>query len=204
MVAGELGLTNPHKSQHMPLKHEENSNASLDMSRRQFNAMASFVANLPEPRFEAPAGMEAAAAHGRQVFESVGCATCHTPDVDGLVGVYSDFCLYDLEDNPSEGNYGLFPDQPLPNSEPRLEEWKTPPLWGVADSAPYLHDGRAQTLEQAISMHKGAARTVSDRHRHLPESDQKALIAFLRSLRAPLVPNSLTQVAMPMRGMSRR
>ncbi|MCA9158050.1 MAG: hypothetical protein KDA72_06970 [Planctomycetales bacterium] len=25
-------------------------------------------------------------------------------------------------------------------------EWKTPPLWGGADSAPYLHDGRAETL----------------------------------------------------------
>ena len=32
----------------------------------------------------------------------------------------------------------------------RSSEWRTPPLWGVADSAPYLHDGRAATLEAAI------------------------------------------------------
>ena len=33
-------------------------------------------------------------------------------------------------------------------------EWRTPPLWGVRDSAPYLHDGRAATLEEAIALHE--------------------------------------------------
>src|SRR5439155_2797887 len=37
-------------------------------------------------------------------------------------------------------------------------EWRTPPLWGVRDSAPYLHDGRADTLEIAILLHDGEAR----------------------------------------------
>ena len=37
------------------------------------------------------------------------------------------------------------------------QEWRTPPLWGVRDSAPYMHDGRAETLLEAISMHDGEA-----------------------------------------------
>ncbi len=37
------------------------------------------------------------------------------------------------------------------------QEWRTPPLWGVRDSAPYMHDGRADTLEQAIAFHGGEA-----------------------------------------------
>src|SRR6185369_13240950 len=37
------------------------------------------------------------------------------------------------------------------------QEWRTPPLWGVRDSGPYLHDGRAETLEQAIAFHGGEA-----------------------------------------------
>ena len=37
------------------------------------------------------------------------------------------------------------------------QEWRTPPLWGVADSPPYLHDGRAYTLEDAIRLHDGEA-----------------------------------------------
>ncbi|MGB7347706.1 MAG: di-heme oxidoredictase family protein, partial [Pirellulaceae bacterium] len=36
-------------------------------------------------------------------------------------------------------------------------EWRTPPLWGVADSAPYLHDGRAKTLHEAVLWHGGEA-----------------------------------------------
>ncbi len=35
------------------------------------------------------------------------------------------------------------------------QEWRTPPLWGFRDSGPYLHDGRAQTLEEAVAMHGG-------------------------------------------------
>jgi hypothetical protein len=35
------------------------------------------------------------------------------------------------------------------------QEWRTPPLWGIRDSGPYLHDGRATTFEQAIAIHGG-------------------------------------------------
>ena len=45
---------------------------------------------------------------------------------------------------------------PSPGDDgPSPGEWRTPPLWGVADSAPYMHDGRAANLEQAIVMHGG-------------------------------------------------
>ena len=40
-------------------------------------------------------------------------------------------------------------------------EWRTPPLWGVADSPPYLHDGRAATLIDAITLHGGEAETAT-------------------------------------------
>ena len=30
------------------------------------------------------------------------------------------------------------------------QEWRTPPLWGFRDSAPYLHDGRARNLVEAV------------------------------------------------------
>jgi hypothetical protein len=37
------------------------------------------------------------------------------------------------------------------------QEWRTPPLWGLSDSAPYLHDGRAETVLEAIAQHGGEA-----------------------------------------------
>lgn len=65
------------------------------------------------------------------------------------------------------------------------QEWRTAPLWGVKDSAPYLHDGRAGTLLEAISMHQGEAVGTRDRFLKLPHRDREAMIAFLETLVAP-------------------
>ncbi|MCC9603915.1 hypothetical protein LOC67_25465 [Stieleria sp. JC731] len=65
------------------------------------------------------------------------------------------------------------------------EEWRTPPLWGVADSAPYMHDGRAGTLLEAIAMHGGEASGTRDRFLTLPKPGRDAIIAFLQTMVAP-------------------
>ena len=64
-------------------------------------------------------------------------------------------------------------------------EWRTPPLWGVADSAPYLHDGRAATLVEAIALHGGEADAIARKFFELPVADRAAVLEFLGSLRAP-------------------
>ena len=62
------------------------------------------------------------------------------------------------------------------------QEWRTPPLWGVAASAPYLHDGRAETLTEAILYHGGEARfAVQSFLRRTPE-ERLSMIAFLETL----------------------
>ncbi|MCU0879212.1 MAG: hypothetical protein MUF06_15620 [Pirellulaceae bacterium] len=65
------------------------------------------------------------------------------------------------------------------------QEWRTPPLWGVADSAPYLHDGRAATLIDAIVLHGGEADPCIQRFLELPLTERFAVVEFLNSLRAP-------------------
>ncbi|MEO1526696.1 MAG: di-heme oxidoredictase family protein [Planctomycetota bacterium] len=71
--------------------------------------------------------------------------------------------------------------------EPTLftQEWRTPPLWGVADSAPYMHDGRAETLLEAITMHGGESQGTKDRFLHLSWEDREAVLDFLGTLVAP-------------------
>jgi CxxC motif-containing protein (DUF1111 family) len=64
-------------------------------------------------------------------------------------------------------------------------EWRTPPLWGVRDSAPYLHDGRAATLEEAIRAHGGEAEAVVEKFRALTAMERDSLLAFLDTLAAP-------------------
>src|SRR5262249_5808683 len=103
-------------------------------------------------------------------------------------GVYSDFLLHRIVDQGPGGGSGYGGpgrDVPLPPDQPHADEWKTPPLWGVADSAPYMHDGGANTLENAIRRHGGDAKVVRDASQKLSPDDQAALIAFLKTLKAP-------------------
>jgi len=64
-------------------------------------------------------------------------------------------------------------------------EWRTPPLWGVRDSAPYLHDGRAKNLEQAIAFHGGEGTDSAQRYFLLSSAERLKVQAFLKTLVAP-------------------
>ena len=58
----------------------------------------------------------------------------------------------------------------------------------MADSAPYLHDGRASSLEEAILQHGGEAAPAAHAFEILHENERWNLLAFLETLRAPAVP----------------
>ncbi len=64
-------------------------------------------------------------------------------------------------------------------------EWRTPPLWGLRDSAPYLHDGRAEGISEAITMHGGQGAAAAKRFAELPSRRRQQLEAFLKSLVPP-------------------
>lgn len=91
--------------------------------------------------------------------------------------------------------YGQLPPNAIDVTNPKditwdvlQREWRTPPLWGVADSAPYLHDGRAKTLDAAIRWHGGEANDSLTQYRSLSKADRELVIRFLKSLRAPATP----------------
>jgi CxxC motif-containing protein (DUF1111 family) len=182
--AVEVGLTTPTRKQHLPAQHREDEDAKLDLDRRQFRQLVAYVANLPAPGTTFPLSTEARSdvARGQELFTQIGCGDCHTPDLGEAVGVYSDFCLHDISDHPNDG-YTVTPQVPVPEDHPTAAEWKTPPLWGAAETAPYLHDGSAPTLDFAIERHGGQARHVRERYRELPVGERQALIRFLESLK---------------------
>jgi CxxC motif-containing protein (DUF1111 family) len=124
------------------------------------------------------------AGRGRSLFDSIGCAVCHIPDMGGVRGVYSDFLLHRMDDGGGSGYENASP-VPFPEDHPRPDEWRTPPLWGVADSAPYLHDGSCSTLEEAVLHHHGDAKNVLFLYEHLYAEERADVIAFLKTLRAP-------------------
>jgi hypothetical protein len=72
-------------------------------------------------------------------------------------------------------------------------EYITPRLWGIADTAPYLHDGRALTLVEAIQWHDSVdseAAPAAQAFAALNETEKNQLIAFLLTLRTPDNPNA--------------
>jgi Di-haem oxidoreductase, putative peroxidase len=70
------------------------------------------------------------------------------------------------------------------------DEFTTARLWGIADTAPYLHDGRATTLFQAILLHGGEAQPVRNAFVNLPPLSQTDLLNFLKTLHAPDHPDA--------------
>lgn len=135
---------------------------------------------------------DAHALQGEILFGSAGCAKCHTPqfttsffhpmaELRGqTIRPYSDLLLHDMgpdmADNMGEGIAAG-------------SEWRTSPLWNLGHTADvngageaYLHDGRAQTLEEAILWHGGEADASKNAFCNMSATDRAALIAFLKSL----------------------
>jgi CxxC motif-containing protein (DUF1111 family) len=189
--ANELGLGNPGQAQPRPLGSNYAARG-LDLTDQQCNQITTFIASLPRPRERLPedsAARERVLA-GKELFTKVGCADCHKPDLGPVTGLYSDLLLHSMG-SPLQGGGSYnepIPEQPNdphdPTKGPSPTEWRTPPLWGVADSAPYLHDGRAPTLEAAIQAHGGQAAGSVRHFSKLRPAEQADLRAFLESLRA--------------------
>ncbi len=193
--AVEVGLSTPTRKQHLPKLHAEDPGAKPDLDSRQFRQLVSFVSKLPAPISvpSADSAEQAKIDQGRQLFATIGCAACHVPDWGEVRGVYSDFCLHDLTDRKNNANgYRVVPIVPVPDDHPLASEWKTPPLWGVAQTAPYFHDGSAETLAQAIARHGGQAHHTREAYQNLQDAEQKAVLAFLHSLRVPESPSEGT------------
>ena len=192
--ANELGLGNPSQAQPVSMAKRDYRAPGLDLTDKQCDQLTAFVATLGRPIEEVPDSPELArqVADGKKRFDTIGCTDCHKQDVGEAKGIYSDLLLHRMGQTlVGGGTYGDLPPN-LPDfaegGAPQASEWRTPPLWGVADSAPYLHDGRAATLAQAIDLHAGQGKSASQKFKQLSPAEREEILAFLRTLRAPRSP----------------
>lgn len=170
---------------------------------------------LPPPteRFKTRTARE-----GQQLFHDLGCGECHVPelltdsrylplaspeiDTDPTQNVYLEINLTRhparFRRHPDGGvRVPLYSDLKRHDMGPGLAEsagfdldpvFITARLWGVADTAPYLHDGRATTLTEAILYHGGEAQQARDDFDALSDQGRIRMLSFLRSLRTPRSP----------------
>ena len=128
---------------------------------------------------------------GEEIFEEIGCAGCHVPTLTtgrseiavldrATFHPYTDLLLHDmgpeLDDGYTEG-------------VALSAEWRTPPLWGVGIQANFqggrmflMHDGRAESFEDAIALHGGEGDASRDAFAALSSEDRVRLLRFLGSL----------------------
>ena len=99
------------------------------------SALAAYLRSLPRPPKLAYRKLDRdRVARGKKLFHRLGCDSCHRP-----IGFYTSESVADvgLDDGPG-GNSRFNP----------------PSLRGLAYTAPYLHDGRAATLEEVFTVHR--------------------------------------------------
>jgi CxxC motif-containing protein (DUF1111 family) len=142
----------------------------------------------PPPR---RAATDPAVQAGETLFAQVGCERCHISTLQtGASPIvpldrvtfhpYTDLLLHDmgpqLDDGYTEG-IAL------------TAEWRTPPLWGIGLAARsqggrmhLLHDGRANSLREAIGLHGGEGAASRAAFSALSLAQQELLLRFLESL----------------------
>jgi CxxC motif-containing protein (DUF1111 family) len=136
-------------------------------------------------KFLAPLGrgpVDEATRSGEQIFEALGCATCHVPSLmtgpsanplfnRRSVPLFSDLLLHDIGTGDGIQQEAGAPD-----------EIRTPALWGLRSRRPLLHDGSAATTADAIRSHAGEAELARRRFDESSDDAKAALFAFLNSL----------------------
>jgi CxxC motif-containing protein (DUF1111 family) len=127
---------------------------------------------------------------GSALFESIGCATCHVPELrtgdaelpalaDQTIRPYTDLLLHDMGEGLADHR---------PDGAATGTEWRTAPLWGIGlvddvnRHTRFLHDGRARSLTEAILWHGGEAESSQQGFVALTATQRRQLIAFLESL----------------------
>lgn len=186
----------------------DNDGVQREIEEGALTAMGVYMAMLETPVILPPhdPGLQVRWSNGMAVFETAGCASCHRPEMplqfvhwkelpdttggppvelnlmaDGdqprgssLVKLFSDLKRHDMGEALADPHDG---EEPLARAV-----FLTRPLWGLAETAPYLHDGRAATIPEAIEAHGGEAASSRDAWRALGAEDQKDLHVFLLSL----------------------
>jgi CxxC motif-containing protein (DUF1111 family) len=117
---------------------------------------------------------------GFRLFTSIGCASCHVPNLPGRDGtpkqVFTDLLLHDL------GAEGA---SRLREGDAEPAEWRTAPLRDLDPrngSRRYLHDGRAATLHEAIAHHGGEGAGARAAFMSADGREQQMLQDFLSRL----------------------
>ncbi len=188
----EMGITN----RFFPVENAPNGNQALlskwdkvadiedavdpATGKSDVDRAADFMRLLAPP---VPMRMTASALAGGRIFDRIACAACHLPTMTTgrhltralahqPVALHSDLLLHHM------GKLG----DGIAQADAKALEMRTAPLWGLRARGPFLHDGRAKTVDEAIRAHDGEAAASRDRYESLSVAERRQLLDYLSSI----------------------
>lgn len=172
----------------------------FEVSDPVMDAIAFYSAHLAVP--ERRDAYSEQVKQGKALFMQAGCQSCHTESYTTMIDLdkpelseqvifpYTDMLLHDMGSDLAD-----FTQENEPASSDMLyeflataTEWRTPPLWGlgltkvVDPQATFLHDGRAETIMEAILWHGGEAEEAKQKVLQFSRAERESLLAFLNDL----------------------
>lgn len=186
----------------------DNDGVQRELEEGTLTALAIYMELLESPISLPPSdeGLRERAAYGQALFKQIGCEGCHRESLrlgsgrwyeqgDAADSGAVELNLLTDGEKPRGGlDVRLFSDLKRHHMGERLADanddpdgigrdvFLTRPLWGLAESGPYLHDGRAETPAEAVFDHGGEAQTARDLFLALSPDDQANVELFLLSL----------------------
>lgn len=185
---GDMGITSPLRPEEFqnPDGLTDDDKPGVDVDYRSVNLRTTYIRLLAIPTRKTQSA-------GAALFASTDCAACHVPSlatradypIAQLAGiaaeVYSDLLLHRMGSELADG----LPSHPSVDGEAGSFEWRTAPLIGLRFNRTFLHDGRAKSIEEAISMHRGEgseANQAVDGFEALSDADRQTLLEFVEAL----------------------
>jgi CxxC motif-containing protein (DUF1111 family) len=188
----EMGISNRLPPNQDDFTHQCDTVPDPEDVNNDIDTFARFMRATKAPPRDAQLAATADAKAGSQLFDQIGCSTCHvrtivtappTSTVDNravpsclgnkTIHPFGDFLLHDV----GTGD-GIVQNGPQTT---RLKV-RTAPLWGVRTHPTLMHDGGSTTFRGAILRHKAEAQTVTTNFNNLSSTQQQQLITFLSSL----------------------
>src|SRR5262249_6661963 len=155
------------------------------------DAFTAFMRALSAPSQLAPTAQTTT---GQNLFNSLGCNICHTPQfttavagtlINGvaftvpaalgnkIIHPFSDFALHNIGTGDGIVQNG---------GQGSANQLRTPPLWGLRGRIRLMHDGETLTVNEAILRHGGQALGIRNAYNALSDTNKQAVIAFLLSI----------------------
>ncbi len=184
----DMGLTSPLRPDEFenPDGLTDDAKPGIDVDFDSVNLRAIYIRLLDIPARRPDA-------LGAALFDATLCSVCHVPslhtradcpiaelaDVDAAV--YTDLLLHRMGNELADG----LPADASVDGQADSFDWRTAPLIGLRFNRTFLHDGRAKSVEQAITMHRGEgseANPAVDAFEALDATDRETLVSFVEGL----------------------